>query len=526
MGKTQKANWRRGAACAAVTALLAGSAGAGQQAKTPAQKAAPSSAAAQIKAPTGLVAVSATRSEVRLRWAAGEPGASYVVERRSPGGRFNVVAQGGGREATDTKFAAYATYAYRVRAVAKDGEKSEPSNEITVGPPPAGFSLAAAAPPGGREGNYGRHAALTLDANDDAAVAFVYLDPNRDTREDDNTFYFVAWDRARYAWKEPVLVDEAGRIVNGTDQVQVSAARDAATNTLGIAYQKNNNEVWLALSSDGGATWTKRAVHRNARENFCGLPSLAMRDGRLHLVWFEHAAGFRYATREGNSGEFTVTSVPLPAGAELRHLARPSLALDAAGRPGVAYWVELPEKQRVVAAYWRPGETQPAVITEASKATAGEKIFVELAYEGAQPRVALLLGRNTDEAMRHDILWYVASEDGGRWSEPAAVPRDGDARWDPPLALAVDGKGRAGILAASLGVAPAKARAACGVPKLAQLGRTGEWRTCSPDARNAQNFTAWGAALAAAGNDKFYAAFQNTNAAAKIGAGVVVWREQ
>jgi hypothetical protein len=410
--------------------------------------------------------------------------------------------------------------------VVKDGEKSEPSNEITVGPPPAGFSLAAAVPPGGREGNYGRHVALTLDVNDDAAVAFVHLDPDRDAHEDYSTLYFAAWDRARYAWKKPVLVDTVGKIVSGTDQVQVSAARDATTNTLGIAYQKNSNEVWLAISTDGGATWSKQAVHRTARENYSGLPSLAMRDGRTHLVWFEHPSGFRYATREGNTGEFAAALAPLPAGAELRHLAKPSLALDAAGRPGVAYWVELPETQRIVAAYWRPGEAQPAIVTEASKASAGDKIFVELAYEGAQPRVALLLGRSAEETTKHDILWYVASEDGSRWGEPAAVPRDGDARWDTPLAVAVDSKGRAGILAASQGIAPAKTRAACGVPKLAQVARTGEWRTCSPDARNAQNFTAWGAALAAAGNDKFYAAFQNTNAAARTGAGVVVWKEQ
>jgi hypothetical protein len=138
----------------------------------------------------------------------------------------------------------------------------------------------------------------------------------------------------------------------------------------------------------------------------------------------------------------------------------------------------------------------------------------------------MMLQRIRDPEMFHDFVWFAASADGKQWSEPVLVPRDGDARWDMPLALAVDGKGRPGILVASLGGAPAKARAACGLPKLAQLTAAGEWRTCSPDARKTQEFTAWNTVMVAAGNDKFYGAFVNTNADAKLGAGVVVWREQ
>jgi hypothetical protein len=91
-------------------------------------------------APGSLQAISATRSEVALAWEAIGAGATgYIVE--SLGADRQWTRLGPTRTVTSATFPAepFATYTLRVRAMGASESLSDPSKEITVGPPPTGY---------------------------------------------------------------------------------------------------------------------------------------------------------------------------------------------------------------------------------------------------------------------------------------------------------------------------------------------------------------------------------------------------
>src|SRR5439155_19712136 len=99
--------------------------------------------------------------------------------------------------ASDTQIDAYTTYQYQVVPTSASG-RSSPSNEVTVGPPPAGFTVVAPSPgPPGSElsSSYGYDISLVLDANGGPAFAFVFNDPNQDTDAADTQVLFPSWNR-------------------------------------------------------------------------------------------------------------------------------------------------------------------------------------------------------------------------------------------------------------------------------------------------------------------------------------------
>jgi Fibronectin type III domain len=101
-------------------------------------------------APTGLAVVSATKSQVQLTWTPGAGAATgYVVERKPLNGSYATALNSTGPSAADTTIDAYSTYVYRIRATSSVGQ-SEPSNEVTVGPPPYGFNRVVALPGGSK----------------------------------------------------------------------------------------------------------------------------------------------------------------------------------------------------------------------------------------------------------------------------------------------------------------------------------------------------------------------------------------
>src|SRR4051794_34479233 len=97
------------------------------------------------QAPRDLHATSATSRQVQLAWTAVSGAAGYIVERKPLGGQYPTVIPAPVTEAAwnDSGIDAFATYVYRVR-VAPAGKQA--SNEITVGPPPVGFSTAVPVP--------------------------------------------------------------------------------------------------------------------------------------------------------------------------------------------------------------------------------------------------------------------------------------------------------------------------------------------------------------------------------------------
>src|SRR5215472_9294300 len=86
-----------------------------------------------------LTVKSATAQRVELAWTGSSP--EWQVERRSGSGQFEKVASAPAAGYRDEKIGAYATYHYRVRSQA-----GALSNEVVVGPPPAGVNVPARLP--------------------------------------------------------------------------------------------------------------------------------------------------------------------------------------------------------------------------------------------------------------------------------------------------------------------------------------------------------------------------------------------
>src|SRR3954463_7939404 len=137
-------------------------------------------AAAALPAPANLTVGAATNKRVPLTWQSSGPDANqYVVERRTlDGTTFGAIAtivpdinKVLATTFTDTAFDPFTAYIYRVRAVNTlplISDTSDPGNEVTVGPPPYGYTRVI--PPPDKlddPSNVGRHTQLVLDASGD-----------------------------------------------------------------------------------------------------------------------------------------------------------------------------------------------------------------------------------------------------------------------------------------------------------------------------------------------------------------------
>src|SRR5262245_12460229 len=132
------------------------------------------SAQSTVKAPTTLKATAASRSAVSLSWTAGDPAVTrYAVERKPLGASWTppappaksriVTTMVDAATADDKSIDAFATYVYRVRAAGANNTFSAPSNEITVGPPPVGYSQILTEPSGpGDPSQFARVVTMTL----------------------------------------------------------------------------------------------------------------------------------------------------------------------------------------------------------------------------------------------------------------------------------------------------------------------------------------------------------------------------
>src|SRR4051812_34840436 len=89
------------------------------------------------QAPSGLTVKAATNKKVDLGWSGTAP--SYTVQRRVLGGSYgNIATVNNATTYSDTTIDAYTSYQYQIVAGA-----STASNQVTVGPPPSGFSTVA-----------------------------------------------------------------------------------------------------------------------------------------------------------------------------------------------------------------------------------------------------------------------------------------------------------------------------------------------------------------------------------------------
>ena len=230
---------------------------------------------------------SATSERVDLAWTGSSP--AWTVERRSGAGQFEKLASASVASYADESIAPYVIYRYRIR-----DQAGAVSNDVVVGPPPAGVNLAARLPAGAKPDNFAAYTSLAFDENGDPAVAFLWSDPNSDGDYGDSTLNFVRWDRAKYAWKPPVKIAVTGEI-SYQNLAPVSLACDRVSGIFALSYPSHEAVgVQVAVSRDGGATWKSAALGADL-EGGVRSTSLLPLNGRWLLAVVAELGGRLYS---------------------------------------------------------------------------------------------------------------------------------------------------------------------------------------------------------------------------------------
>jgi uncharacterized protein (TIGR03437 family) len=467
-----------------------------------------------------LKATAATKQRVDLSWTGSAQ--SYSVQRRPLGGAFTTISTASTTSASDQIIDPYTTYQYQIMAVGSN----TPSNVVTVGPPPAGFSVAAIAP--GAAGSevadhYGYSLSVVLDGNGDPAFAFIFNDPNLDGNYVDTELRFRSWNRARYQWNNDVRVAIVGSVATQF-QPSISLAYDSSTGAFAVASETKDGAIEVFTSSDGGASWTSKATFRTGFTAWG--PSIALAGGNVHLAYNLETEGIRYHTGKmaADGSSWAVKVAPVAAGTELAVSGTaPSLALDSAGNPAIAYWVPQTITTQPILLFWRPsGFSQPIRIMD-SQNQQNDHLAAKLLFFGTQPRVATYVLRR-DAALGVGLHLAFSQDGGATWQNPVVIPPDGDSSTDYPFDYAIDSQGRNAI---AFGEKSSSGGYKCGNPKLALSADLITWRTCAPaDLSAPGTFSVYpaGIALIYAGNDKLYLFWRETGQN-PTGAGVLMWRE-
>lgn len=487
---------------------------------------------AQPAAPRDLHATVATSRAVNLAWTPSAGASGYTVERRTLSEQqFKPLSATAIADAhvTDSSIDAFATYVYRVRALSSGKPPSAASNEIRVGPPPVGLSAVVPTPAGLKDPdyNFAQVPQMILDANGDPAMTYYVIKGDRGA---DSELYFVAWDRAAYHWRAPVMVTKAGPVDITRPALPFSLAHDAETNMFGIALPADRREgtsrsVALALSSDGGVTWDVKRAASGTDARF-GSTSLAMGGGQVYLAWEQDATVQYAAGKEADDpGTWVKMTVPTLAAKRPRTW-YPSLALDAAGKPGLAYLAASADDYNAIIGFWRPGGA-PVKVADSNNIQ-NDSPKVRLDFHGTQPRVIAEITRTKANPRTGltDNIWFVAATDeGATWANPIAMPWDGAMRMGRPEIAA----GPHDQVAVMMDAVGGSGGDQCGNPKLARSNDLVQWKTCSPlGARKPKLKHADSGQIRYGGNGKLYAVMANRTADtgdAPAPVGLILWRE-
>lgn len=482
--------------------------------------------ALQAQAPAGLAVKAATSKRVDLTWTG--TASSYTIQRAPLGGAFSTIATASSTSYSDITIDPYTTYQYQVL------NGTAVSGSVTVGPPPSGITNAAPAPVVGATPSttYGFNLALTLDTNGDPAFLFVWSDPNGTSDQTANQLLFRSWNRARYAWNPVVKVATVGDIVSNSRAV-CSLAYDSSNGTLAAASEVQppnaGKIVELFVSTDGGATWSLKTTYTRTDDEPIG-PSLALANGNIYLVYLTSSDGINYVTGPLSQSPAAWTSNHSPASVgRVNYEANPSLALDSAGNPGVAFWVLDPNGGNNGALYyWKPAASAPPVkITDTQNN--GDGTNVKLAFYKLSPRVAFWGLRNDSRSGDRDGdgVHFAHSEDAGlTWATPALVPPDGNSTTDYPMDMALDSAGNAAVAFGQNGNSGDDSHK-CGNPKLSRSSDLTTFTTCSfAPLSVTQNFSVYpgGLQLAFGGNNKLYLLWLESSDT-QANTGILMYRE-
>jgi uncharacterized protein (TIGR03437 family) len=475
------------------------------------------------QAPSGLTVKAATNKKVDLSWSGAA--SSYTVQRAILGGGFsNVATVTTGATYSDTSIDAYTTYQYQIVANLASGA-SGPSNQVTVGPPPAGFTTPAPAPgpPGGEAAQqYGYNLSVVLDGNGDPAFAFIFYDPNLDGDNADTRLEFFSWNRAAYKWNNIVHAATNLGDVGTTFHQALSLAYDASSNTFGIATEVNQGSaIALYLSTDGGTTWTRKN-NFTVSDTSLTSPSMVFAGGNIHLAYIVDFEGVKYVTGKLTADPSTWTTKTEPKSSSVgiaRISTTISLALDSSGTPAIAWMADDQNvAYNVVVLFWKPNSGGAAVKVMDSQGHQTDFVAVKLVFAGLNPRVLAEIQR--DDGDFGVTLHSGKSDNGGAtWSTPVLIPPDGDRSTDYPFDLAVDSQGRG---AAAIGSNGGSGGTVCGNPKFARTNDFNSWKTC--DVANnlaaTQNYAIYPGAeqVVFGGNDRVYFLWWDNG-------GIIMYRE-
>ncbi len=479
--------------------------------------------AQNVGAPVGLKAVAASKSQVQLSWTAGDSSnVTYTVERKALTGSYAAAVNASALSATDTTIDAYQTYIYRVRANL-GAAQSGPSNEVTVGPAPVGYNVVVPMTSVyGDNYDFGHEQRMVLDGNGDPGIAYIIRDVNRDGDPTDSTLYFVRWDRVNYTWTKPVTVAVVGVPGRSGAALSLAIAFDTSTSTWGIAFE-GVSRIGIALSTNNGATWQAQTAFTDSNQQL-SYPALGMSGGKVHLAFSQGNNGIRYITGSATAAAATWTSslAPLLAGT-FDQKGTLSLAIDSAGNPAVAYWLNPDTAYNSVLAYWRPGSANATKIMD-TNGFQNDDSAVSLAFLGTQPRVVVFAARDDQYFSRYDrAMWASSSTNGTTWTTPVNLPNDGGNSMNPVISLAIGSQGQAGLIMETNGGDGSPGQ--CSFPKISTSANFAAWTTCSPTTNGSTEFRVSYPSLAYAGNDKLYFSATNYQEGGDVARGIVLWRE-
>ena len=477
------------------------------------------------QAPTGLTVKSATNTQTQLTWTGAA--ASYTVQRALVGGPFTNIATVTTTSYTDTTVDAFNQSVYQVIAGTSG---TAVSNQVTVGPPPSGLSLAAASPLNGDQVNpsYGDNVSLAFDGNGDPAFAFIFGDPNADAVAADGQLWFRSWNRAQAQWNPLVKVATPGNVSN--NESVVALAFDATTNTFALATQDLATNIDLYISANAGATWTLKNTFAGT-DGMGGLdgPALALAAGNIYFAYQAGGTtGLQYVTGKLSAapGAWTTISVPVisdtvgPASPGTS----PAVAIDNSGNPAVAFWA--PDQSTdggEILFFWRPaGNTAPVMAANTGGNQAAE-LGVRMVFYKGNPRIGFAGATSDANGGNGQNINFVRSDDGGKtWQPAVAIPTDVGSSDDAPVDVAVDSNDN-GALAFDQNTG--NGEAVCGNPKLALSSDLVNWTTCqvAPDLGNF-NGPPGAVQIAFGANNKRYVVWQS-NGSDTLNSGVVIYRE-
>jgi hypothetical protein len=426
------------------------------------------------QAPAGLVLKAATSKKIDLTWSGST--ASYTVQRRALGASYGDLATVTTASYSDTSVDAYTTYQYQIVANLASGASS-PSNQVTVGPPPTGFTVAAQSGAGSEAaGKYGYDLSMALDGNGDPAFAFIQEDPNLDGNYKDTQVLFRSWNRASYSWN-PIstvaVIGDAATYFHNT----LSLAYDSSTGAFAVFTEQQGGGTFLYTSADGGASWTLKTSFIQTGHRVTS-PVVLLSGGNVHLASVIINTGARYVTGKLSADPSTwqAKTAPVVSGTtEADGAITIAMALDSAGNPGIAYWTDDTGKgYNRVLLYWRPaGSAAPTKILD-SQGMQSDNLSVRMAYRNLNPRVLAFVARS-DAAFGVGVHFVKSDNGGASWGNVVVIPPDTGSSTDFPFDLAIDSQDHG---AAGFGQNSSSGSNACVGPKLALSTDLTTWKTC------------------------------------------------